>query len=172
MDGLDGLIAGCMLIVFIYASIKVNSNLWIFVGSILGFLKWNWSPAKIFMGDSGSTFLGAIFTSLLINSSSWEITVGFLLIASPLLSDACICVIRRGMAGHSIFRPHKLHLYQRLNQANWSHSKVSLLYCTSTASIAICLLIADIKAAVMISIFLLLVGIWLDQKIARPFLIK
>ena len=172
MDGLDGLVAGSMLIVFIYASIIIDSSLWIFVGSLLGFIQWNWSPAKIFMGDVGSTYLGAIYASLILNSSTLENAIGLLLVGSPMLCDAFTCVIRRGIAGQPIFKPHKLHLYQRLNQSNWSHSKVSILYLSSSASIGICLVVGDMKSAVVLSILYLLAGIWLDQKVSKPFLMK
>ena len=59
MDGSDGLVVGCMLVMFLTLNIKVNytSNLSLFLGSLLTFLTWNWPPAKIFMGDVGSNFL-------------------------------------------------------------------------------------------------------------------
>ena len=58
MDGLDGLVAGCMLVAIISAAIKISAplSIWALVGSLFGFLIWNWSPAKVFMGDVGSTF--------------------------------------------------------------------------------------------------------------------
>ena len=60
MDGLDGLVAGCMAVAIGALSLDLNApwSLWALVGSLLGFLFWNWSPAKVFMGDVGSTFLG------------------------------------------------------------------------------------------------------------------
>jgi len=59
MDGLDGLVAGCSAVVFAVAAISSGASwLWPLVGALLGFLIWNWSPARLFMGDVGSTFLG------------------------------------------------------------------------------------------------------------------
>ena len=57
MDGLDGLVAGCMLVVILSLSFSLNAPwpLWALVGSLLGLLVCNWSPAKVFMGDVGST---------------------------------------------------------------------------------------------------------------------
>ena len=46
----------------------------------------------------------------------------------PLLADAFICVLRRYLSGQPVFEAHRLHLYQRLHQAGWSHSRVSLLH--------------------------------------------
>ena len=62
MDGIDGLVGGCMIIIISYAAFKLNTPwiIWMIIGSIIGFLKWNWFPAKIFMGDVGSLSLGAV----------------------------------------------------------------------------------------------------------------
>ena len=58
MDGLDGLVAGCMAVsIAALRSISLRLGLWALLGSLLGFLIWNWSPAKLFMGDVGSPFL-------------------------------------------------------------------------------------------------------------------
>ena len=66
MDGLDGLVSGCMFVVIFSLSLSQNApwSLWTLVGSLLGFLIFNWCPAKVFMGDVGSTFLGAVFAGL------------------------------------------------------------------------------------------------------------
>ena len=58
MDGLDGLVAGCMVVAIATLSFVLDAPFpfWVLVGSLLGFLLWNWSPAKVFMGDVGSTF--------------------------------------------------------------------------------------------------------------------
>ena len=78
-------------------------RLWALVGSLLGFLLWNCSPAKVFMGDVGSTFLDAVFAGLVLQASSWPEAFGYLLVATPLLGDACICVPRRLLAGQRVF---------------------------------------------------------------------
>ena len=68
MDGSDGLVAGCMIIMFLTLNIKFNFsfNLSLLLGSLLTFLSWNWPPAKIFMGDVGSNFLGIYFVANLL----------------------------------------------------------------------------------------------------------
>ena len=65
MDGSDGLVVGCMLILFLTLNIKLNFavNLSLLLGSLIIFLSWNWPPARIFMGDVGSNFLGDLFCS-------------------------------------------------------------------------------------------------------------
>ena len=59
MDGLDGLVAGCMAVAITAAGVQRSAPwpIWALVGSLVGFLLWNWSPAKVFMGDVCETFL-------------------------------------------------------------------------------------------------------------------
>ncbi|MBM5785645.1 MAG: glycosyltransferase family 4 protein [Cyanobacteria bacterium K_DeepCast_35m_m1_288] len=171
MDGLDGLVAGCMAVTIATLAIAIAAPwpLWALVGSLLGFLLWNWSPAKVFMGDVGSTFLGAVFAGLVLQASTWSDALGLLLVATPLLGDACFCVPRRLLAGQKVLQAHRLHLFQRLHQAGWSHSRVSSLYITATAVLALAVLIGGWPWVVTFAIVEILVGVWLDQKVAVPF---
>ena len=173
MDGLDGLVAGCMLVALNAAAIKLETpwTIWALVGSLLGFLLWNWSPAKVFMGDVGSTFLGAVFSLLVLQSSSWHEALALLLVATPLLGDACFCVPRRMLAGQKVFEAHRLHLFQRLHQAGWSHARVSFLYISSTALLATGLLLGGLPWVMSLAVSVLMIGIWLDQRVAVPFLV-
>ena len=142
MDGIDGLVAGCMAVSFA-AMVLILDNSWplcALVGSLLSFLIWNWSPAKVFMGDVGSTFLGAVFAGLVLQASTWSVAFGCLLLATPLLGDACLCVFRRLLAGQRVFQPHRLHLFQRLHQAGWPHAMVSLTYIVATVLLAVAML--------------------------------
>ena len=104
MDGIDGLIAGSMILIFLLGSIFISNSFLIFVGSLLAFLLWNWSPSKVFMGDGGSTFLGSLFFRLLLDSSSLFELVKIFIVSSPLLMDAFTCVIRRFINNQKIFR--------------------------------------------------------------------
>jgi UDP-N-acetylmuramyl pentapeptide phosphotransferase/UDP-N-acetylglucosamine-1-phosphate transferase len=130
MDGLDGLVAGVSLVQFSFCAIALNQPvLWILVGALLGFLIWNWSPAKIFMGDAGSTVLGAVLAISLLNHASNPQTAWTnLAITLPLVADAIYTLLRRVIQRENIFQAHRTHLYQRLNQAGWAHWKVSSLY--------------------------------------------
>ena len=171
MDGLDGLVAGSMAVLICTAGIQMSAPLpiWILVGSIIGFLSLNWSPASVFMGDVGSTFLGAVFSVIVLQASTWPESLGLLLVASPLLGDACLCVPRRLMDGQRVFQAHRLHLFQRLYQAGWSHSRVSILYIVATAILAIALLLGGLPWVTTLAAIELLLGIWLDQQVAVPF---
>jgi Fuc2NAc and GlcNAc transferase len=171
MDGLDGLVAGCMAVA-ITASIvalDVTSSMWALVGSLLGFLLWNWSPAKVFMGDVGSTFLGAVFAGLVLQASSWPEAFGLLLVATPLLGDACLCVLRRLLVGQQVFQAHRLHLFQRLHQVGWPHSRVSLTYVFATAVLAVAMLSGGLSWVFALALVELLIGVWLDRRVAVPF---
>ncbi|WP_315859617.1 glycosyl transferase [Cyanobium sp. ATX 6F1] len=179
MDGLDGLVAGCMAVLFttaLFSSPGLTGPipsallpLAALVGALLGFLLWNWSPAKVFMGDVGSTFLGAVFAGVVLQAPSWPLALGLLLVATPLLGDACLCVPRRLLAGQRVFQAHRLHLFQRLHQAGWPHARVSSLYIGATGLLAIALLLGGLAWVMSLAALELLVGLWLDQRVAVPF---
>ncbi len=171
MDGLDGLVAGCMSVAIGTLAITLASPwpIWVVFGSLLGFLLWNWSPAKVFMGDAGSTFLGAVFAGLVLHAPTWPEALGLLLVATPLLGDACLCVPRRLLAGQRVFQAHRLHLFQRLHQAGWPHARVSSLYIAGTALLAAALLAGGWTWVVGLAVVELFVGFWLDRHVAVPF---
>ena len=168
MDGLDGLIVSNFIVILVFSSILSEKYIFLMIGTLFGFLFFNWHPAKVFMGDVGSTFLGAIFFGILANSNSANDSFLLFLITFPILGDAFICVLRRFFMGHNIFLPHKLHLYQRLNQAGLSHSTISILYATLTLFIS---LIALTKPSyIFLPIILsILIGFYCDKYIAIPF---
>ena len=171
MDGLDGLVASCMAVAFCTASLYLRGafGLWVLVGSLLGFLFWNWSPAKVFMGDVGSTFLGAIWAGVVLQAPTWLDAFGLLLVTTPLLADALICVPRRQFAGQKVFQAHRLHLFQRLHQAGWSHARVALLYPAGTIVLGVSFLAGSWSAVSAVAFLILTMGVWLDQRVAVPF---
>ena len=173
MDGLDGLVASCMLVAISALAIKFSAPLpiWSLVGALFGFLYWNWSPAKVFMGDVGSTFLGAIYAYLVFQASTWWDALCMFLVLTPLFADACLCVIRRLLAGQSVFKPHRLHLYQRLHQAGFSHSSVCLIYILATFTLALAMFFGGLSWVIIFSAFEIFLGILLDQFVAVPFLL-
>jgi Fuc2NAc and GlcNAc transferase len=171
MDGLDGLAAGCMAVTIAALAIALAAPwpLWALVGSLFGFLLWNWSPAKVFMGDVGSTFLGAVFAGLVLQASCWSQALSYLLVATPLMGDACLCVLRRWLAGQRVLQAHRLHLFQRLHQAGWPHACISLSYISATAVLAVAMLSGGLPWVFGLAVLELLVGVWLDQRVAVPF---
>ena len=170
MDGVDGLIAGSMILIFSLGSIFISNSFLIFVGSLLAFLFWNWYPSKVFMGDVGSTFLGSVFFGLLLDTSSLFELVKILIVSSPLLMDAFTCLVRRFTNNQKIFDPHSSHLYQRLYQSGWSHSSVAILYIACILTLSISMIIGDLAIMIYLLLIQFLIGLFLDQKIATPFL--
>lgn len=168
MDGIDGLISSCFLIVFSVAAIKVDPSLWIIVGTLSGFLFWNWYPAKVFMGDVGSTFLGALLSAVLLKAKLYDCLM-LIAVSLPIFLDAFVCLIRRFNLNQPIFKAHSLHLYQRLFQAGWSHSKISLIYLVSTLILSLCVLNNMKILIIPILIIIVSFGIFLDRYVAVPF---
>ncbi|MDB4379679.1 glycosyltransferase family 4 protein [bacterium] len=171
MDGLDGLVAGCMVVLLGVLSTQL-SPAWsscALSGAVFGFLIWNWSPAKVFMGDVGSTFLGAVFIGLVFQLPTWSQALSMLLVATPLLADAFFCVLRRWLAGQRVFTAHRLHLFQRLHQTGWSHTQVSSLYTIATLALSVSLIVGGLPLVIGFSIFIVLIGFYLDQRVAVPF---
>jgi Fuc2NAc and GlcNAc transferase len=139
IDGLDGLVAGVSIVQLSFLAIELNQPiLLLLVAALLGFLWWNWSPAQIFMGDAGSTVLGATVSIALLNSGnhpsqSWSL----LALTLPITADAIYTLVRRLLHHENIFKPHRTHFYQRLQQASWSHAQVATGYSLMTLFIAI-----------------------------------
>lgn len=139
MDGSDGIATSEGLFVFgvggfilfqipnLYAY-QMATLAWSLCALLAGFLTWNWPIARIFMGDSGSCFLGmmvALFA--LISNKLFNVPFTIWIILTALFwFDATITLVRRILAGEEWRKPHKMHAYQRLIQAGWSHQKVLL----------------------------------------------
>jgi len=171
MDGLDGLVASCLAIALVTAAIQLQApcSIWALIGSLSAFLFWNWSPAKVFMGDVGSTFLGSVFAGMLLQSSNWLQAFGLLLVASPVLGDALVTVLRRFSSGQPVFQAHKQHLFQRLNQAGWSHGCVATTYLLATSLLGAALFAGGLMAVLPLLSLELLAALWLEQRVAAPF---
>ena len=144
IDGLDGLAAGVSAImsvslVFIAARMGEMSEAIIgiaLMGACFGFLPYNFNPAKIFMGDTGSTFLGFILASLSIQGvfKSYAIisfAVPLLILGLPLF-DAAFAMIRRILKGQSPMKADRGHLHHRLIDMGFSQKQtVFILYAIS-----------------------------------------
>lgn len=138
IDGLDGLAAGVsgisILTILIMAVITgmppVIMLSALLIGSITGFMKYNFHPAKIFMGDSGSLFLGFCIAMLSLYSFKQVTLVSFvipLLIIGVPLSDTFFAIIRRLVNNKPIFGADKGHLHHRLQDLGLSHRKAVLV---------------------------------------------
>jgi len=94
-----------------------------------GFLIWNWSPAKIFMGDGGSCLLGITFGSIALygdKSGKVSVFVWFILLAL-FIADSTFTLIKRILSGEKWYRAHNSHSYQKLVHMGLSHDKVAIV---------------------------------------------
>ncbi|MCF8482067.1 MAG: glycosyltransferase family 4 protein [Rhodospirillum sp.] len=98
----------------------------ILAGAALGFLYWNWHPAKVFLGDSGSIPLGYLLGALLIVLAARGYVVAALILPAYYLADATITLVRRALGGEKVWQAHRKHFYQRATRGGWSHARVSL----------------------------------------------
>ncbi len=169
MDGIDGILSGSVLVIFLFAAFLISQPIWGIIGSLIGFLLWNWQPSKIFMGDIGSNFLGGVIIWILLNTNDIKSSICLLLISFPLLVDPFICLVRRFLIGENILKAHNMHLYQRLNKGGLSHQKVALIYISSTIFIGITFFIGGLKFEILSLLLILLMGYWLDNNYAEPF---
>jgi len=96
-------------------------------GAALGFLIWNWSPARIFMGDVGSGALGFWFAVLALASERSMVVPATLwgLIAGVFVLDATLTVVRRALRREQLHVAHRTHAYQRMVAAGWTHRRVA-----------------------------------------------
>jgi len=129
LDGIDGY-AGSEAIFLGVAGFLVfgGSHFLVLVVAVLGFLVWNWNKARIFMGDVGSTLLGyniAVFTIYYSNQETNNFWV-WIILFGVFWFDATLTLIQRKLDGEKLSQAHRKHAYQRLTQAGWSHSKVTL----------------------------------------------
>lgn len=126
LDGLDGLLGGVSVIsslTFMLVGIMKGQALVAVVmaalaGCCLGFLKYNFNPAKIFMGDTGSLFIGMIFAIASVmgglkTTTTVALLVPFLIMGFP-IADTAWAIIRRASSHQPIFKPDKGHIHHRL----------------------------------------------------------
>ena len=169
MDGMDGLVSSNIFLILLNYSLNNNLDLIAIPVVLFVFLFYNWHPAKIFMGDSGSTFLGLVLFYITFSNNDLKSSLILLSTASPLLMDSCICILRRFQNNENIFSPHKKHLYQRLHQKGMSHSKVSILYAACTFILIIFSLTNNLIIMSCLTLIVLLIGIYLERYWAIPF---
>jgi Fuc2NAc and GlcNAc transferase len=137
MDGIDGLAgseavfvasAGALLATVTPISTDVAAAGFAFAAACCGFLYWNWPPAKIFMGDVGSGYLGYVIAVLALAStrdnpiSLWV----WLILGGVFFVDATVTLVRRGVRGDRVHQAHRSHAYQWLARRWGSHRRVTV----------------------------------------------
>lgn len=97
------------------------------VAGALAFLRWNWYPAKLFLGDIGSVPLGYLLAWLLLGLAARGLWAPALILPLYYLVDATATLIRRILRGERFWRAHREHFYQRALGADGNHAAVALL---------------------------------------------
>ncbi len=170
IDGLDGLAAGVVLFVCavqaVLATMRQDMGTAMFfaamAGSCLGFLRYNFNPASIFLGDGGSYFLGYMVAALSIQSSvksqvGATILMPILAFGVPLL-DTITSPLRRFLRGQNIFEADRKHVHHNLLALGWSQRKTVVFLYGVTAFLAVMAVLIVNMRDVPAGIFILLLG--------------
>lgn len=134
MDGMDGLAGGMAVFGFgglalLAPAVGWYSGFQVLVASAAaGFLLWNLPPARVFMGDLGSSLLGFLAAVGLLHAhrEGWLPIWAGLLLFSPFVYDASFTLVRRLLRGERVWEAHRSHHYQRLVLAGWNPTRVLL----------------------------------------------
>ena len=153
IDGLDGLASGISAIASCTMGIIALKNndftlaiiLFALLGSALGFLPYNFNPASIFMGDTGSMFLGYALgvSSSMVSAKGLtfiSLCIPILILGVPIL-DTLFAIIRRMLSGKPIFQADKAHLHHQFLKRGFSHKKTVLAIYLLSGILSICALI-------------------------------
>lgn len=142
MDGIDGIASLEALVVlafFAWSALRQENftlllACLILMGSVIGFAVLNWAPARIFMGDVGSGWLGFMLAGITLYAEARETQplVASLIILGTFIVDATFTLIVRVFTGQKFLSAHRTHAYQLLTQRVWSHSRVALCYALVT----------------------------------------
>lgn len=175
MDGIDGL-AGMEAVTVAAAaailSFALGRPALAFASALMavaaaGFLIWNWPPARIFMGDVGSGFIGYALAVLAIASETrggvpllmWVLLLGVFIV------DATFTLVRRMMRGEQWYAAHRTHAYQRAVRAGWPHRKVTLVCATLNLGLGLLaavgtFIVAAQPAVAVLGIIFLILAYW------------
>jgi Fuc2NAc and GlcNAc transferase len=136
MDGIDGLasseaICACVAMSLVYwvrGDVELISSLLALAAATMGFLLWNFPPAKVFMGDAGSGFLGIILGGLVLQAAavSSELLWSWLIMLGVFIVDATLTLLRRLIRGDKVYEAHRTHAYQHATQYFEGHLVVTL----------------------------------------------
>lgn len=144
MDGIDGIAGGQAVVAglaWAWLGTTAGQPLLAVIGLLIagssaGFLLYNWQPARIFMGDVGSAFLGFTFASLGVIGARADpkLAVAGVLVVWPFVADTAFTFLRRARRRERLMEAHKSHSYQRLNQRGLSHAAVASIYIALAAA--------------------------------------
>lgn len=135
MDGIDGLAGSygalCACVLGVWLALMGDPDAFLFLcglmAACLGFLIWNWAPAKIFLGDTGSMMLGGTLATVSVMAQrEHDIPLSaIVLLFAVFIGDTAYTLIRRGLRREKIWQAHREHLYQRAVRSGLTHSFVT-----------------------------------------------
>ncbi|MGE8066791.1 MraY family glycosyltransferase [Pseudomonas sp. NPDC089569] len=136
MDGIDGIAGAVAICVAVAGAILYwwcgfMQEMWVpllLASACAGFLVWNFPPAKIFMGDAGSGFLGIILGSMALQAG-WiqpQLLWSWLILLGVFIVDATYTMMHRLIRGERVYEAHRSHAYQYASRQYLSHKKVTL----------------------------------------------
>ncbi len=122
IDGLDGLAGGVSMVIFLaflyigyhYGDMFIQTVSFFMIAALIGFLIFNWHPAAIFMGDSGSLVLGFTIAAVAIRAIEYVSVTSILFLAALPIIDTIVVMVRRMQRGQSPFMPDKTHLHHKI----------------------------------------------------------
>jgi UDP-N-acetylmuramyl pentapeptide phosphotransferase/UDP-N-acetylglucosamine-1-phosphate transferase len=140
MDGIDGILgqqglfvtSGLGVLAASHGDVGVAALAFATAAGCLGFLVFNWPPAKIFMGDVGSGALGLAVgaVAVLVVQRNPAMIWACAILPPAFLVDSGLTLARRMLAGQRWYAPHRQHLYQWLVRVKWSHARTDVAYMT------------------------------------------
>ncbi len=175
IDGLDGLAAGSGLFsTMVFFVVALVGHSWLgalmsvaLAGAILGFLRFNFNPATIFLGDSGSLFIGFVLSALALAGAQKAPTL--VAVAIPVVSfglpilETLLSIVRRLISGRPIFTADREHIHHKLLQMGFSHRQVVMVLYAVSALFALLSLFLLWPTGSTLGLVLAVVGtgIWL-----------
>ena len=154
MDGIDGIAGVETMTIGLGASLIAGLAGWTLPGlwgialaaAALGFLAWNWHPAKVFLGDVGSVPLGLLGGWLLIQLAIAGAWAPALILPGYFLADATLTLLRRALRGEKIWQAHREHFYQRAVRSGLRHDQVSARIALVNGGLILCAVIAALAS--------------------------
>ena len=137
MDGIDGIasveaicvcLGGAILYALLETSLLTDLPLLMLAAAVLGFLLWNFPPARIFMGDAGSGFLGIVLGVLSLQAA-WTnplLLWAWLILLGVFIVDATLTLLRRLLRGEKVYEAHRSHAYQYASRRFGRHLPVTM----------------------------------------------
>ncbi|MEB0146566.1 glycosyltransferase family 4 protein [Pseudomonas sp. CCC2.2] len=162
MDGIDGIasveaICACLGACLLYWFSGFSGLVWlplVLAMAVIGFLYWNFPPARIFMGDAGSGFLGIVLGVISLQAAwvSQQLLWGWLILLGVFIVDATFTLMRRLLRGDKVYEAHRSHAYQFASRQFGKHLPVTLAVSALNVlwllPIALCVTLLDLDGTI------------------------